>query len=134
MANTTLGGVTLHDGSNSIIIENDCRKEAYLTVMSLYLKDSDITEVFDVGGVAKYITLVGVYISSTVAGIKTWIDSVEALIQGHQDKAAGYPLTFTDDLRGTVKVKLIDFNSTYSGGSKTQINWTLKIVESSENA
>ena len=50
MANTTLGGITLDNGSNAIINDNDCRKESELAPQPLYLLDSDQTDVFDFGG------------------------------------------------------------------------------------
>lgn len=134
MANTTISGIILHDGSNAIIKENDCKKESALAIMPLYLSDADNTDVFDYGGVIKTITLTGVYIAETVANLKTWIDSVEALQNGHQDTGAGYPLTFVDDLRGTIKVKVLDFNSTFMEAEPTKVNWTLKLVQSSTNA
>ena len=134
MANTTLGGITLHDGASANIIENDCRKEAVLTVLPLYLNDSDLTDVFDFGGTIKIITLTGIYIGANIAALKTWIDSVEALIQGHQDIDAGAPYTFADDLRGTIKVKILEFSSTKTEGDATKIAWTIKLVQSSENA
>ena len=101
--------------------------------MPLYLSDSDATDVFDFGGTTKIITLTGVYMGANVAALKSFVDSVETLIQGHQDVQAGYPLTFADDLRGTIKVKIFDFNSTFNEGSSTKIDWTLKLVEASEN-
>ncbi|MBA7629618.1 hypothetical protein ES703_37118 [subsurface metagenome] len=134
MADTTLKDVKLDDGTNSIIIENDCRKEAVLTILPLYLNDSDLTDVFDFGGTIKVINLTGVYIGENIAALKTWTDSVEALIQGHQDIQAGSPYTFTDDLRGTIKVKILDFGSTKTEGESTKIAWTLKLVQASENA
>lgn len=134
MANTTLGEVTLHDGSTTIITENNCRKESVLTVLPLYLSDSDLTDVFDFGGTIKLINLTGVFMGADTAALKTWIDSVEALIQGHQDVDAGYPLTLTDDLRGTIKVKIFDFDTTQTEGDPTKIIWALKLVQSSENA
>lgn len=134
MANTTLGEVTLHDGSTTIITENNCRKESVLTVLPLYLSDSDLTDVFDFGGTIRLINLTGVFMGADTAALKTWIDSVEALIQGHQDVDAGYPLTLTDDLRGTIKVKIFDFDTTQTEGDPTKIIWALKLVQSSENA
>lgn len=134
MANTTLGGITLHDGSNSIIIENNCRKESVFAIMPLYLSDSDETDVFDFGGTIKIINITGVYINTSIANLKAWINSVEVLIQGHQDTGAGYPLTFVDDLRGTIKVKILDFDSTFPEGTKTKIDWTIKLVQASTNA
>ena len=124
----------MHDGSNAIIVENNCRKEGVLTVLPLYLSDSDLTDVFDFGGTIKLINLTGSYLGVDTATLKAWIDSIEALIQGHQDIEAGYPLTFTDDLRGTIKVKVLDIDTTHTEGDPTRINWTIKLVQSSENA
>lgn len=134
MANTTLSGVTLHDGSSAVIVENSCRKESVLTILPLYLSDSDLTDVFDFGGTIKVITLTGIYIGANIAALKTWIDSVEALQQGHQDVDAGAPYTFADDLRGTIKVKVLDFDSTKMEGDSTRIQWVIKLVQSSTNA
>ena len=133
MADTTLGGITL-DGGDATINENDSKKVAVLAIMPLYLSDSDLTDVFDFGGTVKTITLTGVYVGANVAALKTWIDSVEALIQGHQDVDAGAPYTLVDDLRGTIKVKILDFNSTKPEGQSTMIDWVIKLVQSSTNA
>ncbi len=134
MANTTISGITLHDGANAIIKDNDCSKKSNLAIMPLYLSDSDNTDVFDYGGVIKTITFSGVYLDTSTANLKTWIDSLEALQQGHQDTDSGYPLTLVDDLRGTIKVKVLSFNSTFVEAETTKINWTLKLVQSSTNA
>jgi hypothetical protein len=134
MSNTTLNGITLHDGSTAVITDNDCMKKATLIVMPLYLNDSDQTDVFDFGGAVKTINLSGTYIASDVASLKTWVDSVEALIQGHQDIDAGAPYDLVDDLRGTIKVKVFDFNTVYTRGDPTQVSWTIKLVQSSTNS
>jgi hypothetical protein len=134
MGNTTIGAITLHNGTNATITENSCSKDATLTVLPLYLSDSDETDVFDFGGVTKTINLSGTYYSSSTAALKSWIDSIEALVQGHQDTDAGYPLTFTDDMRGTIKVKIFSFSSTWTEGDPSKITWSMKIVEASENA
>jgi hypothetical protein len=134
MSNTTLGTVTLHDGTNAVIKSNTCKKEAIMVTMPLYLSDSDQTDVLDFGGVTKNITLSGDYVGADLATCKTWIDSLEDLIQGHQDVQAGYPLTFTDDLRGTIKVKVMSFESVLVEAETIRISWTLVLVESSTNA
>ena len=135
MANTTLKDVILQDLTNSFITENNCRKEAVITPMPLYTMDSDETDVFDFGGVIKTITLTGKYEHEDgVSALKTWVDSVEALIQGHQDVEAGYPIKFTDDLRGTLRVKVMDFDTTWIEGEATLIIWTLKLMQASKNA
>lgn len=133
MSNTTLNGLILHDGSSIIIIENDCRKEGVLTTLPLYLNDSDLTDVFDFGGTIKTFNFTGVYIGTT-ANQKTWLESIEALLQGHQDIDAGAPYTLVDDLRGTLKVKVLDFNTTQNEGNPNQLSWTIKLVQASTNA
>ena len=134
MANTTINGIIIHDGSTRVMTQNDTGKEANLTILPLYLNDSDLTEVFDFGGTIKTLNLSGVYVGNTVAELKTWIESIEDLIQGHQDVDAGAPYTLVDDLRGTIKVKVLNFTSTWAQGEKTMIGWTLKLVQASENA
>lgn len=140
MGNTTLsvpagGTITLSGDGYGFISDNNCKKESMLTPMPLYLTDSDGTDVFDFGGTIKTITLTGRYIHDDgVSKLKIWADSVEALIQGHQDIEAGYPITFTDDLRGELKVKVMDFDSTWIEADPTTLQWTLKIMEASENA
>lgn len=134
MANTTINSLVFHNGTDTVMNENDLRKESNLSVLPLYLSDSDATDVFDFGGVTKTINLSGVYIADTVAALKTWIDARESLQQGHQDVAAGAPYTMVDDLRGTIKVKVLSFSSTFVEGNPTQITWTIKLVESSTNA
>jgi len=134
MANTTINGIVLHNGTTNVITENDCRKEGVLTILPLYLNDSDLTDVFDFGGTIKTINLSGVFIGANVAAVKTWVESVEALINGHQDVEAGAPWALVDDLRGSIKVKVLDFSSTRMEADPNRVNWTLKLVQSSENA
>ena len=137
MSNTTLNGITLHDGANAVIIDNDCRKESILAILPLYLSDSDLTDVFDFGGVIKTITLTGSYVGANVAALKTWIDSMEALQQGHQDIDAGAPYAFVDDLRAPspgLKVKVLEFSSPWNAAEPTRVTWTIKLVQSSTNA
>ena len=134
MVNTTINGVILHNGTTNAITDNTCRKESILAVLPLYLSDSDLTDVFDFGGVVKVITLTGSYIADSVAELKTWVDSVEDLQQGHQDIDAGAPYNFVDDLRGEILVKVLDFSSTFLEGDPSRVTWTLKIVQSSTNA
>ncbi len=82
----------------------------------------------------KIINFTGVYNGATNAATKTWVESVEALIQGHQDIGAGAPYTLVDDLRGNIKVKILSFNSTRVESEPAMVSWTLKLVQSSENA
>ncbi len=133
MADTTIKDIIIHDGSSAVIIENTCTKVGNLTVLPLYLNDSDLTDVFDFGGTVKTINFTGSYIAATTANLKTWIDSIEALIQGHQDIQAEAPYTLVDDIRGTIKVKILSFNTTTIQGEPTRVGWTIKLVQSSTN-
>ena len=134
MANTTINSLVLHNGSTIIITENDCRKEGVLTILPLYLSDSEDTDVFDFGGTIKTINLSGTFIGASVAAVKTWVESIEGLIQGHQDVDAGAPWALVDDLRGSLYVKVLDFSSTRMEGSPYTVNWALKLVQSGTNA
>ena len=138
MGDTILGNVTLGDGTNGFIHDNTCRKEGVLTILPLYGFDSEDTDVFDFGGVIKIITLVGSYTAEDLGSCKAFIDAVEIFIQGHQDDKAPfpgpYPLTLVDDLRGTIKVKVMEFESTMIEGDPTRITWTIKLAHSSETS
>ena len=134
MADTTINGIVIHNGSNAVINSNDAVKDGNLVIMPLYLNDSDLTDVFDFGGVTKTITFIGSYVAADVAALKTWVESIEALLQGHQDIAAGAPYILVDDLRGTIKVKVLSFNSPWEQAEPTRVSWTLKLVQASENA
>ncbi len=108
-----------------------------MAILPLYLLDSDETDVFDFGGVVKIINLHGVFIGAAESDVKTFVDSVEALIQGAQDIGNDYPLTFKDDRRTSgagIKVKILDFESIFIAGYPTACTWTLKLVQSSTNA
>ena len=102
--------------------------------LPLYGNDSDATDVFDFGGVAKNIRLTGIYIGANVAALKSWIGSIEALQQGHQDKDAGAPYELVDDLRGTINVKVKSFGTSWISAETNKIGWTLNVVQSSTNS
>ena len=135
MGSSTIGSLTIHGDGNSFILENNAKKESFIVAMSLYGMDSDETEAFDFGGVVKTITVSGKYIGGSIAANKTFIDSLEALNQGAQDPSSGYPITFIDDLRGTIKVKVLDVDTSMSDAEGIeQCHWTLKLMQCSENA
>jgi hypothetical protein len=134
MGNTTINGIVIHNGSNAVINVNTCAKDSTLTPQGFYLSDSDETDVFDFGGVVKTLNISGSYTASSLANLKIWIESIEALQQGHQDIDAGAPYTFVDDLRGTIKVKINSFDSTFNEGEVARATWNLKLTQSSENA
>jgi len=132
--NAPAGLITLHNGTNAVIKENSCKKDSSLAIMPLYLSDSDKTDVFDYGGVTKTISFSGSYTAETTAALKTWIDSVEAIQQGHQDTGAGFPIILNDDIRGSLYVKCLSFSSNWAEAESTRITWTIKLVQSSTNA
>lgn len=134
MANTTLSDITFNGDGLTFIGNNNARKEAILTPMPMYLKDSDGTEVFDFGGTIKTLTLDGAHVNTSIAKCKTWIDSVEALINGSQDITNGYPIALIDDYRGNIKVKVMDFESNNVMGEPLIIRWTLKLIQAADTA
>ena len=124
----------LQGDGKAFIRESSVRKESILSILPLYFRDSDETDVFDFGGTIKMLTLNGIYIDTTESAVKTFIDNVEALIQGHQDINAGAPYVFVDDRRGTIRVKILSFDSIFVEGFPTGATWSLKLVQSSTNA
>ena len=109
-----------------------------MAILPLYLFDSDQTDVFDFAGGTKIITLTVIFVGDAESDVKTFVDNLETLQQGHQDINAGYPLFFTDDRRGTgtnaLRVKVMNFESMFVAGYPTACTWTLKLVQSSTNA
>ena len=134
MASTTLGTVTLDGDGNSFIAETSVRKEAIITPLPLGTLDSDETLVFDFSGCIQTFNIRGVFIGSTAAACKTFIDSIKALIQGNQTPAQGYPLSYVDDFQGTVKVKIMDVECIKEAGEPLVVRWTVKVVQASEDA
>lgn len=139
MTNTTTiskpagGTITLQGDSKAFVVSNTASVEAVFISTPKYGSDPSETDVLDYGGAVKIITLEGIYVD-TMANIKTFVESCEALINGIQSKSEGYPLTFTDTLRGTKLVKVMNFMSTLIEGEATTISWTLKLIESSNNS
>jgi hypothetical protein len=142
MGNTTIqkqgsAAIVLHGTSGTgkaIIDDNSCPKVANLTDMPLYGMNSDQTPVFDQGGATKTIQLSGQYIDTSAANCKAWVESIEALVNGQQDLGNGYPLIFTDDMRGTLYVKISRFESTWPPAAPYIVLWTLSLMQSSTTA
>ena len=101
-----------------------------LTPLPLFGEDSDNTDVFDFGGAIKTINLTGVYVDTTVANVKTSIDDMENLVNGNQSSENGYPLSFVDDYRGTLNVKIMQVQTTKVRGEPLIMRWVVKLVES----
>lgn len=131
MGDTTLGTVTLdgtYKNGEARIKENTDSKSSELVPEPMYGFDSDDTYVFDWGGVTKTITLTGTYIGDSQADCKIFVDDLEGIINGAQDT----PVTFTDDFRGTIRVKVKDSKTTHIAGVPTEVTWTLTLIEASE--
>jgi len=130
----SLGGIalsgTLDGGGTGQVQEENIKKESFITQMPAYLLDSDETYAFDFGGAVRTVTITG-RATGTLAQIQALITSIEALIQGHQDIDAGYPKDYISDLKGTIKVKILDFDYTWYAGDPNQLYYTLKLIEAS---
>jgi len=123
-----MGSYTLNSINLGDVAEETQRKEANLSPTPMYDRDSDETDVFDFGGCTRVITVMGKY-SDTNANMTTFIESIEAMIQGHQDNAAGFPVDFVSDMRGTIKVKVAEFEWTKIEGIESFIAYTIKLFE-----
>jgi len=118
MAYPTLGGVSL-TGVETISID----KTANIIPLPMPTGDSDKTEVFDLLGVVKTISISGTFAESTISATKAKVDAIEALIQGNQPVAV-----FTSDQTGTINCMVADIstNWTIPGFRAT---YEIKIVE-----
>lgn len=103
MAIPTLGGINL-TGSEMI----DVTKSANIIPLPLPGLDSDDTEVADLLGVIKTISITGVFAESTIAATKILVDNLEALINGDQ-----LVVDFISDQTGTVSVMIADIRTTW---------------------
>ena len=94
MATPTIGAVTL-TGCSTISPE----KTANIIPIPMPTEDSDQTEIFDMLGVVKLISVEGVFAESTIAATKALVDSLEALVDGNQTV-----IDFVSDQTGTISV------------------------------
>ena len=98
MTTPSLGGIDLSQ-LNSI----DINKRSNLLPLPMPTGDSDETEVFDMLGVVKTITLNGQIVESSVSAVKAIVDSLEALAAGDQENT----ISFISDQTGTISVKVM---------------------------
>lgn len=134
MVNTTLGTLTLEGDGQAFIAECSARKEAMLSPLPLYGFDSSDTEVFDYGGTIKTINIQGIFVATNKTDAQTFVSTIEGLIQGDQSTNNSYPKSFIDDYRGTIKVKIMDCETTKTAGEPLIVRWSLKLVEASDSA
>jgi len=118
MAQPTLGAVTL-TGVESI----STNKTANIIPLPLPTGDSDETEVFDLLGVVKTITLVGVFAESTISATKTKVDDIEALVDGNQTT-----VNFVSDQTGTISVMIADISTSWDLPGN-RCNYNIKLIQ-----
>lgn len=101
-------------------------KDANIIQISLPAGDSDAAETFDLLGTTKIITVSGTFSNSTVAAIKTSLDTILALCDGDQETS----IAFVSDITGTLQVKIgsVDFVQDVSS-STYLVRYTLKLLE-----
>ena len=114
----TLNGLTLN-GLSTITTD----KNGNITPLPMPTGDSDETEVFDMLGVTKIITLSGTF-AGTITDIKTEIDSFEALVDGTQDSTINFVFSGMD----TIAVKVMSVNTTWNIPGFT-CSYTIQIVQ-----
>lgn len=86
--------------------------------------DSDETEVFDMLGVTKIISVRGKFTGTDVATVKAKIDAIEALIDGDQSAT----VDFVSDQTGTIAVKVASIKSNWDvPGFKCE--YDIKIIQ-----
>jgi len=88
----TLGGIEL-TGCEQIRPE----KTANIIPIPIPTEDSDKTEVFDMLGVVKMISIVGTFAEGTISNTRAKVNAFEALIDGNQDV-----IEFISDQTGTI--------------------------------
>lgn len=119
MASPTLDGNSL--GNVRVIVFN---KDPNIVPISFPGQDSDSTEVFDLLGVLRIITVQGTMTGSTTAEVKTQVDTIAALVDGDQESS----IEFVSDELGTVNVKVGPFDVTWEVPSN-HVNYSLKLFE-----
>lgn len=87
-------------------------------------QDSDSTEVFDLLGVTRAITVAGSFTGATTAAVKAKVDAIEAIVDGDQENS----VSFVSDELGTVNVKIFSFDVTWEIPSN-RADYVVKLIE-----
>lgn len=119
MAVPTLNGLSL--GNVSTISGT---KSANLVPLSFAGQDSDQTELFDMFGVTRTLTISGTFTGTSYSSIKTDIEAIEALISGAQTST----VNFVSDEMGTVTVMVNTFDYTWNVPSNNAA-YTITLLE-----
>lgn len=87
--------------------------------------DSDETEVFDMLGVTRDVTLTGIFVGIT-ADIKAKIDAFEAICAGDQENS----INFISDETGTIQVKIASVQTVWDvAGVSNKCTYTIRLIE-----
>ena len=127
----TAGGSTVGQRLGSIV-EESVDVAANLLVFPLPFSDSEDTDVQDFGGVVNNIVISGV-ISGATADLDADLVAIKGLVNGDQSSDNSYPLTYVSDMLGTIQVKIHGVNFRYVMGTPTRLEYSIKMVQSSEN-
>ena len=119
MSTPTLNSVDL---SKCETIVSD--KSANIIPFPMPTGDSDETEVFDMLGVTRILTVTGTFTGSTVSAVKTKVDAIEALADGEQDTS----VDFVSDQTGTISVKVASITTTWELPGFVA-NYEIKLIE-----
>jgi hypothetical protein len=99
-------------------------KDAHIVPLPFPGADSDSTETFDLLGVTKIITVVGVFTGANVAAVKSQVDNISSEVDGEQDSS----VVFSSDETGNLNVKVASFDVTWEIPSN-RAKYTLKLIE-----
>ena len=120
MANPTLNGIEL-TGVDTIRVS----KSANIIPLPIPTQDSDATEVFDLLGVVKTISITGLFSGGSAAATKSLLDSIEELIDGNQGV-----ITFESDQQGTISCMVASVDSTWQVPGFTA-TYDIKLIQGS---
>ncbi|MFV2041411.1 MAG: hypothetical protein ACC644_05400 [Candidatus Hydrothermarchaeales archaeon] len=113
--------------------EEDPVLERPLVNMPLPSKDSTQTIALDYLGMIRTITVRGYMQKSSVADLKTWIETVYTYMNGpsgFQKKDAGTQgYSYVSDLLGTINVKITYFNAPIKAAQLPETEYVLKLQE-----
>lgn len=119
MVAPTLNGLTL--GKVQSI---DVDKTGNLLALPLPTGDSDETEVFDMLGVTKNLTVSGTITGASIADVKSDLDALEGLIDGDQASS----VTFSSDQTGSITVKVNRITISWAVPAFSA-NYTIQLIQ-----
>ena len=120
MTTPTLGpGPVILSGCQNINVDLN----ANIIPLPMPTEDSSQTEIFDMLGVVKTISVQGTFSGNTVADVKLLVDALEGLVTGNQST-----ISFVSDQTGTVTVMVSDVTTSWDvPGFKCDYN--IKLIQ-----